>query len=111
MRGFLLFLSIGLFAAGPVLAAPGPESAREAAEQVRAYYVEILEKVNERRSIVVNLPDTRKDIVSVNEAEVASVDDLHRFLAEWPIGEPVTLAILRGRERMTTAVVPGEAAE
>jgi S1-C subfamily serine protease len=40
---------------------------------------------------------------------VASVDDLHRVLAEWPIGQPVALAILRGRERVTISVVPVEA--
>lgn len=50
-------------------------------------------------------------IVSVNERVVASVDDLHRFLAEWPIGQQVTLTIIHGRERMKKEVIPVEAEE
>jgi S1-C subfamily serine protease len=49
-------------------------------------------------------------IVAIEGRDVASVDDLHRVLAEWPIGQPVALAILRGRERVTISVVPVEAA-
>ena len=49
-------------------------------------------------------------IVAIEGRDVASVDDLHRVLAEWPIGRPAALAILRGRERVTISVVPVEAA-
>jgi S1-C subfamily serine protease len=48
-------------------------------------------------------------IVAIEGRDVASVDDLHRVLAEWPIGQPLALAILRGRERVTISVVPVEA--
>lgn len=47
-------------------------------------------------------------IVLINEQVVASVDDLHRFLAEWPIGKPVTLTIVRGGERLQLQVIPVE---
>jgi hypothetical protein len=39
---------------------------------------------------------------------VASIDDLHRFLAEWPVNGPVTLTIIRGRERLAVEAVPAE---
>ena len=48
-------------------------------------------------------------IVSVNGQRVASVDDLHRFLSEWPIGEPVTITVLRGKNKADLTVVPTEA--
>ena len=48
-------------------------------------------------------------IVAVNGAEVSSVDDLHRFLSEWPIGEPTVLTVIRRTERMEIHVVPAEA--
>jgi len=48
-------------------------------------------------------------IVGIQEQDVASVDDLHRFLADWPVGQPVTLKVIRGRERLTVTVVPAEA--
>jgi S1-C subfamily serine protease len=48
-------------------------------------------------------------IVGIQGQEVASVDDLHRFLADWPVGQPVTLTVVRGRERLELRVVPAEA--
>jgi hydroxyacylglutathione hydrolase len=33
-------------------------------------------------------------IVAINQVDVESVDDLHRFLAEWPIGRPVELDVI-----------------
>jgi S1-C subfamily serine protease len=48
-------------------------------------------------------------IVAINDQPLSSVDDLHRFLAEWPIGEPVVLTIIRGLERLALKVRPGEA--
>jgi S1-C subfamily serine protease len=48
-------------------------------------------------------------IVAINERMVTSVDDLHRFLAEWPIGQPATLTVVRGREKLALPVVPTEA--
>jgi len=48
-------------------------------------------------------------IVSVNGQRVASVDHLHRFLGEWPIGEPVTITVVRGKSKVKLTVVPEEA--
>jgi S1-C subfamily serine protease len=48
-------------------------------------------------------------IVAINECMVNSIDYLHRFLADWPIGDPVTLTVLRGKERFTLKVSPVEA--
>jgi S1-C subfamily serine protease len=49
-------------------------------------------------------------IVAIDGREVASVDHIHRFLAEWPVGNPVKLTIIRGPDRMEVEVVPVEAA-
>jgi S1-C subfamily serine protease len=48
-------------------------------------------------------------IVAINGASVASVDDMHRFLAEWPLGRGVTLTVIRSSERRELHVVPAEA--
>jgi len=48
-------------------------------------------------------------IVSVNGVRVESIDDLHRFLSEWPIGEPVRLGILRRAELQDINLIPAEA--
>ena len=48
-------------------------------------------------------------VVAINEQAVTSIDDLHRFLAEWPINGPVTLTIIRGQERLVVEAVPTEA--
>lgn len=38
-------------------------------------------------------------VVAINEQPVRNVDDLHRFLAEWPIQRSATLTMVRGQER------------
>jgi S1-C subfamily serine protease len=48
-------------------------------------------------------------IVAINGADVQSVDDLHRFLAEWPIGRPVEIDIVRGQSRRDLMIAPTEA--
>jgi S1-C subfamily serine protease len=48
-------------------------------------------------------------IVAVEGRPVAGVDDLHRFLAEWPVGEPARLGVVRGAERLDLRVAPVEA--
>jgi S1-C subfamily serine protease len=50
-------------------------------------------------------------IVSINGSDVQSVDDLQRFLSDWPIGQPVNINIVRGQSRRTLVVVPKEAVE
>jgi S1-C subfamily serine protease len=48
-------------------------------------------------------------IVAVSDTHVSSVDDLHRFLSEWPIGEEISLTVIRRSERVIIQVVPVEA--
>ncbi len=47
-------------------------------------------------------------ILAVNEQVVNSIDDLHRFLAEWPVTRPVVLSLLRRLDRLQLTVVPTE---
>ena len=48
-------------------------------------------------------------IVAINQVDVESVDDLHRFLAEWPIGKPVEIDLIRGQRRQVRVITPEEA--
>ncbi len=48
-------------------------------------------------------------IVGINGHRVTSVDHIHRFLSEWPIGKAVAITILRGQERMELDTTPMEA--
>ena len=50
-------------------------------------------------------------IVGINGQDVESIDDLHRMLAEWPIGEPIQLTILRRGRKLEIEAVPDEADE
>jgi S1-C subfamily serine protease len=50
-------------------------------------------------------------IVAVNGSDVQSVDDLHRFLSDWPIGQPVEIDIVRGQSRRVLVIVPIEVVE
>ena len=47
-------------------------------------------------------------IVAINGQGVGNVDDIHRFLAEWPVGQGVNLTIIRGQERLELSVTPVE---
>ena len=49
-------------------------------------------------------------IVGIGDAAVSSVDDLHRFLTEWPPARPLMLTLLRRTEKLRLSVVPAEAA-
>lgn len=48
-------------------------------------------------------------IVAIENRQATSVDDLHRFLAEWPIGRPAALTVVRGQEKVVVQVAPTEA--
>ncbi|HEX7127550.1 MAG TPA: trypsin-like peptidase domain-containing protein [Thermodesulfobacteriota bacterium] len=48
-------------------------------------------------------------VVGVEDRPVGSVDDLHRFLAEWPIGRPARLGVLRRASRLDLRVEPAPA--
>jgi S1-C subfamily serine protease len=47
-------------------------------------------------------------IIGFNDQDVASVDDLHRILAEWPVGTDVTLHLVRGTKRIEASIRPTE---
>lgn len=48
-------------------------------------------------------------ILAINESRVECVDDLHRFLAEWPVGMAVTLTVLRKMVVQKVRITPTEA--
>jgi S1-C subfamily serine protease len=48
-------------------------------------------------------------IVALEEAPVASVDDLHRRLSQWEIGRPAALKVIRERQLLPLHVTPAEA--
>ena len=47
-------------------------------------------------------------IVAIKGQDVGSVDDLHGFLSERPVGRPVELSVVRGRRQVDIIVVPAE---
>ncbi len=49
-------------------------------------------------------------IVAMADKPVGSLDDLHRFLTEWPVGQPVKITILRGANKEEVEVIPSEEA-
>lgn len=49
-------------------------------------------------------------IVAINGVAVRSVDDLHRYLAEWPVGRLLNLTVIRGNKRLDLGITPTEAA-
>jgi S1-C subfamily serine protease len=48
-------------------------------------------------------------VVAINGSDIQSVDDLHRFLSEWPIGLTVEIDIVRGHSRQVLMIIPKEA--
>jgi S1-C subfamily serine protease len=48
-------------------------------------------------------------IIEINNKEVKGIDDLHVFLASWPISPPVVVTVLRGEAKIQLEVVPIEA--
>lgn len=47
-------------------------------------------------------------IVGINDQEVTSVDHIHSFLSDWPLGKVVRLTIFRGQERLEKEIIPSE---
>jgi S1-C subfamily serine protease len=47
-------------------------------------------------------------IVSFGDESVASVDDLHKYLTQHPVGGPVRVSVLREGRRVELTVTPGE---
>ena len=50
----------------------------------------------------------RDIILSIADVPIASVDDLHRFLDEHPVGESYEMIVFRGGKAMGLAVRPEE---
>jgi S1-C subfamily serine protease len=50
-------------------------------------------------------------LVLINGQVAASVDDIHRILAEWPICKPLPVVVIRGQERIELSVEPAEATQ
>jgi S1-C subfamily serine protease len=48
-------------------------------------------------------------IVAMNGTDIINVDLLQKFLADWPIGKPVKVSVLRVQERLEINVTPSEA--
>jgi S1-C subfamily serine protease len=48
-------------------------------------------------------------IVAMNGTGITTVDLLQKFLADWPIGKPVKVSVLRVQERLEIDVTPSEA--
>jgi S1-C subfamily serine protease len=48
-------------------------------------------------------------IVALNGTGMTNVDLLQKFLADWPIGKPVFLTIIRGIEKLEIQATPMEA--
>ncbi len=48
-------------------------------------------------------------IVAMNGTDITTVDLLQKFLADWPIGKPVKVSVLRVQERIEITVMPSEA--
>jgi S1-C subfamily serine protease len=49
-------------------------------------------------------------LVRIGERDVATMDDIYRFLTEWPAGKPVKVTILRLGKQLEFDVRPAEAA-
>jgi S1-C subfamily serine protease len=47
-------------------------------------------------------------IVGIGDKNVASIDDLHRFLSDWPVGKTVSVTIVRRKEKIELEAVPAE---
>lgn len=48
-------------------------------------------------------------IVAMNGTDITTVDLLQKFLADWPVGKPVNVSVLRVQERLELGVTPSEA--
>lgn len=48
-------------------------------------------------------------VVAMGGAAVASVDEIFRVLSDWPVGKPLAVGFLRGKDLTETSVAPREA--
>jgi S1-C subfamily serine protease len=47
-------------------------------------------------------------VVAFGDESVSSVDDLHKYLTESPVGKAVQVDVIRDGRRLERTVVPGE---
>jgi S1-C subfamily serine protease len=47
-------------------------------------------------------------VVALNGEAVASIDDIYHVLTEWPIGKPLTVTVIRRKDRIDVQVIPSE---
>ena len=47
-------------------------------------------------------------IVAINHLDITSVDHIHSFFGEWPVGKPVKMTIIRRQERIEKDVIPSD---
>jgi hypothetical protein len=48
-------------------------------------------------------------VVALNDRAVRTVDDMHRMLVGWPLGDSLKIGVIRGDRRFDVAIVPVEA--
>jgi len=69
-------------------------------------HVEVIERGSPARRAELRERDV---IVAINDQTVNGIDDLHRVLAQWPLGQSCVLTIIRGYEKIKLTIVPTEA--
>lgn len=47
-------------------------------------------------------------LIAANNHPVTRIHDLHRFLTEWPVGQPLNLTVIRDLSKINLTVVPSE---
>jgi S1-C subfamily serine protease len=47
-------------------------------------------------------------VVAVGDESVSSVDDLHKYLTEHPVGQATRMDVIREGRRVSLTVTPGE---
>lgn len=48
-------------------------------------------------------------MIRIGDRDVATMDDVYRFLTEWPAGKSVPVTVLRLGQQLTVEVQPAEA--
>ena len=48
-------------------------------------------------------------VIALGDQPARTIDDVHRFLSDWPIGQSLRVEILRAAERQTIEITPREA--
>ncbi len=70
-----------------------------------ALYIEMVEKGGPAHKGGLRESDL---IVAADKKVINNVDDLHQFLAPWPLGRSLTLTVIRGEDQFKLNIVPTE---